>query len=513
MILALLACTGAPEETKALSAARLARRTSLDLRGVVPSPEELDAVEADPEALAGLRREWMADPRFEDRLVQVLQERWYTRVDTFDITSYDYGLSEDQSYEFARAVGEEPLRLVARVVAEDQPWSEIVTADWTMSDAILADLWPIDRDAGDGWQVARYTDGRPAAGVLATNGLWWRYTTNTSNMNRGRAAAIARLLLCEDVLGRPVDVSFAGSTILDPAEAARTEPACLSCHASLDPIAASLFGFWWLNMYSTVEETWYHPEREQLYEELGVEPAWYGTPIDGLSDLGWYVAQDPRFYRCAVESLAEGYWRRTPDIADFDTVEALRADFVADQARPQALLEAILASDEYAVATSEDPDVRTARMLTPDQLASAVEDLTGFTWTDGGIPVLDEDTVGYRLLAGGVDGSSSFAPQRDPGLTWSLVVERLAQGAGDFAAQDLGNGLLADVEPGFEPGDAAFATAVRGLHRRLYSERATDAWVTDIGALFAEVEAADGEEAAWAAVVATMLRDPAFVLE
>ena len=145
MILALLACTGAPEETKALSAARLARRTSLDLRGVVPSPEELDAVEADPEALAGLRREWMADPRFEDRLVQVLQERWYTRVDTFDITSYDYGLSEDQSYEFARAVGEEPLRLVARVVAEDQPWSEIVTADWTMSDAILADLWPIDQ--------------------------------------------------------------------------------------------------------------------------------------------------------------------------------------------------------------------------------------------------------------------------------------------------------------------------------------------------------------------------------
>ena len=61
--------------------------------------------------------------------------------------------------------------------------------------------------------------------------------------------------------------------------------------------------------------------------------------------------------------------------------------------------------------------------------------------------------------------------------------------------------------------DAAFATAVRDLHRRLYSERATDAWVTDIDALFAEVEAADGEEAAWAAVVATMLRDPAFVLE
>ena len=55
---------------------------------------------------------------------------------------------------------------------------------------------------------ARYTDGRPAAGVLATNGLWWRYTTTDSNMNRTRAAAISRLLLCEDFMARPV--SFAG---------------------------------------------------------------------------------------------------------------------------------------------------------------------------------------------------------------------------------------------------------------------------------------------------------------
>lgn len=509
----LLACAPEPEVSDRLDPVLLARRTSLDLRGILPSEAELDAVEADPDALTGLRREWMGDPHFEDRLVQLLQERWYTRTDTFDITWYDYGLDEDQAYEFARAVGEEPLRLIARVVSEDQPWSEVVTADWTMTDAILAEHWPVET-AGEGWQPATYTDGRPAAGVLATNGLWWRYTTNTSNMNRGRSAAISRLLLCEDVLSRPVDVSFAGATITDPEAAARTEPACLSCHASLDPVAASLFGFWWLNMYSTVEETRYHPEREQLYEDLGVEPGWYGEPIEGLSELGWAVAQDPRFYRCAVESFAEGYWRRSPGVDDFDTIEAFRADFVADGARPQALIEAILDSDEYALATSDDPAVRTTRMLTPDQLASAVEDLTGFTWTEAGVPLLDEDTHGFRLLAGGVDGSSAFSPQREPGLTWTLVIERLAQGAGDYSAQNLGSsGPLADVAPGSVPGDADFDAALESLHRRMYGTRATKAWTADISALWEEVDANDGEQAAWASVIAVMLRDPAFVLE
>ena len=43
-----------------------------------------------------------------------------------------------------------------------------------------------------GWQVSRYTDGRPAAGVLSTNGLWWRYYSTVSNLNRSRAAAISR---------------------------------------------------------------------------------------------------------------------------------------------------------------------------------------------------------------------------------------------------------------------------------------------------------------------------------
>ena len=44
-------------------------------------------------------------------------------------------------------------------------------------------------EGGSGWQEAPYTDGRPAAGVLATNGLWMRYYTSQSNANRSLAGS------------------------------------------------------------------------------------------------------------------------------------------------------------------------------------------------------------------------------------------------------------------------------------------------------------------------------------
>ncbi|MFZ5479126.1 MAG: hypothetical protein ACOZNI_20345 [Myxococcota bacterium] len=513
-MIGILACAEPPAPAAVdplvdLDAPRLARRMSLDLRGVLPSAEELDAVEADPGALAGLRDAWLDDPRLGDRVVALLHERWRTRVDRFDIPYYDYGFSLEEEPAYVRSVGEEPLRLVARVVTEDRSWSEVVTADWTVADETLAGIWPLAYPEGaTGWQEARYTDGRPAAGVLATNGLWWRYTTNTSNMNRARAAAISDLLLCEDILARPV--SFSAAELGDPATAVRTEPACLACHAGVDPLAASLFGFWWQTMYSVVEQTTYHPEREGLAEqELGVSPAYFGTPIEGLSELGWAVASDPRLYSCAVETFAAGLWRREVALDDAARLEALRIVFLDEGARVRPLLAAITDDATYRAGGVRDgaPDdvvarERTRRMLAPEQLASAVEDLTGFRWASQRWDQMTSDRYGYRVLAGGVDGATVYTPQTVPGLTWEVVTRRLAEGAAAHA-----------VEAGAWPTDPDVAVAARDLHWRLYAERADEAWLGEVEGLWLAVEAEAGEDAAWAAVLAASLRDPRFLFE
>lgn len=484
------------------------RRVSFDLRGIPPSEDDLDALKDDPDAWRGLRDGYLQDARLNERLVHIFAERWHTRVDVFDIEVYDYGLPAVLEYQFERAVGEEPLRIMSRVVTEDLPWTEVVLGDWTMAEEVLASVWPLSYPADQtGWAVAEYTDGRPGVGVLATNGLWWRYNTDESNMNRRRAAAISKLLLCEDYLVRPVAFSEANTTSEATADAVHSDPYCLACHASLDPVAASLFGFWWLSLYSEIEETTYHPEREALWEQfLGVEPAWFGTPISGLPDLGVSIARDSRFYTCAVETFAEPLWRRPVTAADGDQLESLRAEFLANDLSGKTLLSALTETAPYR-------DV-TPRMLTHDQLNSTIEALTGFKWTFDGFDQLDSDLPkGHRLLLGGVDGEAIRTPQRTPGFTWALVVKRAAEAAASTVVirelmQDEERIMLLTVTQSDRPGDDAFTQELESLHRRLYSTPADAAWIADIETLWTEVADSNPVTMAWQTVLTVMLRDP-----
>ncbi len=533
LCLLLFACNPAANSASAdpeahlvpLPAPLLLRRLSLDLRGVLPSVAQLDAVEADPDTLATYREQYLTDPRLEDRLVAMLGERWHTRVDAFDIRHYDYKLDDRDEFAFEQAVGEEPLRLMAHVVMTEAPWTEIVTADYTMANEMLADLWPIAYPTdGSGWRQSTYTDGRPAVGVLATNGLWWRYVTSTFNLSRSRVAAASRLLTCYDILERPISFS-ATPALLDEdgtAAAIQGEDACVACHATIEPAASAMFGFVPVVSHNVDEVETYHPEREPLGEPtLGVSSAWYGTPIDGLSELGPAIAADPRFTTCAVETFATALWRRPTEPADDARLEALRVHFVAEELHVRALIREILQGPTWQAggldATADEETVlreRTRRLLSPDQLQSAIEDLTGFRWTENGFDQLQNDERGFRVLAGGVNGVNVLRPQQDPGLTWTVTTERLAQAAASTVVDnDLGGGTprLLTVSGDARPGDAAFDDQIRALTWQLHARRATDAEVGAWAGLWTAVEATDGALSAWKAVLAVMFRDPAFV--
>ncbi len=506
------------EEAVVLPPARLLRRLSLDLRGVLPAQTELDLVEANPDEVWTWRDAYLSDPRLEDRLVHLLAERWHTRIDDYLVDIDEYTVfSDDPDTEYAveRAIGEEPLRLIARIVVEDRPWTEVVTADHTQANDLLAQIWPLDH-TGEGWSEATYTDGRPAAGVLSTNGLWWRYYSTRSNLNRARVAALTRLLICEDYAARVItfsdDETLASAGDLETA--LKTSPYCLGCHSAIDPIAATLMGFWPANPYQVDEIDTYHPEREALAQSmLGVTPAWYGDPVYGLNELGEHIAADSRYLPCAAETFASLLWRRESTLADFGEVQRLTKDFEANGARIKPLLAAITQTQSYQASQGEHDNGR--RLLSPGQLASAVEDLTGFRWTFAGYDQLDNDTIGYRNLAGGVDGIAVTRAQDAPSLTWLLTVQRLSEAAaghavsGDLVTGD-GPGLLSLVDSTTTPSDEAFTAQISALHWRMYGTRADEAWLTAITELWEIVHASEGSQTAWTALVSAMIRDPSF---
>lgn len=502
---------------------RLARRMSLDLRGVLPSADELDQVEADPGALAALRDAWMEDPHFEERLVQLFGERWHTQVDEFLITVEEFPeLAADSAneYPWERAVGQEPLRLMARVAAEDRPWSEIVTSDTTMADEYLGASWPVDYpDGATGWREVRYTDGRPAAGVLATNGLWFRYFTTFTNYNRMRVSALTRLLLCTDYLSRPV--TFNGAIRLSDAAGQNpltVIPYCQGCHSAIDPIAASFFGFWTPQQYNGTENVTYHGERELLGADLlDVTPAWYGSEVHGLADLGAHIGADPRFARCTATSVTEMYLRREVVLDDFERVEAARQALVEGGTLKPAI-RTVLDSAPYRAASAEGDgvDENSARLVDLTLLSSMLADIAGFRWSYAGFDQLDNDTWGYRILGGGVDGLYVTRPDRLPGLTWTLVTARVAEVASLAAVErDLGGApppapLIAGYVQGDDGQSASFAAAARAARWRLLARRATDEELAEDGALFDAVGQGDAQ-VGWAAVLQALFRDPDFL--
>ena len=373
-----------------------------------------------------------------------------------------------------------------------------------------------------------YTDGRPAGGVLMTSGLWLRYHTTLFNYNRGRAAVMAKLLLCYDFLARPVMFAAVTDNSSDGLEEAITSnPGCIACHASLDPLAATLFGFWPFEDKDGLELITYHPEREDYaYDYTGREPGYFGTAVDGPAQLGPMMAADPRFDMCVARRTAERMWGRLTTEDDFADVAALRDALRDGDLQYKALLRAIIATDEYragslsSTATDEQLDaLHPLRVFTPLTFASTVEELTGYRWEYDGWDEMDSDNTGYRVLFGGADGDVVKATALEPSLSRTLVNRRLAQSAGysvaaaDIAADRASRRLIGTVTDGddfLDPTTDAFRSELEALHLRLFAIPATDAQIEDETALFNEVLAESDATQAWGSLVSVLLRDPDF---
>ena len=498
----------------------LLRRLSLDLRGLLPSLAELDRLETEP--LDVFIDEFLVHPQHEEQLRSLFAEWFLTRVDKFNVDHRDYRVPESQAFDFVQAVGEEPLRLMASVGASDTPWTEIITADYTMANELLLSIWPLESlEEGEGWRKARYTDGRPAGGMLMSNGLWWRYYTTPNNFSRTRAMALTDLFICENYLERPI--KFEAPSLLERDslnEVIRNNAACAGCHSTLDPIAASLFGFWWFDLYDTAEMTSYHPEREQLGRYfLGQEPAWFGTPMQSPAELPLFMAADPRFTSCTVERMAELFWRRDVSITDFSELLHRKYDFIDADLRLSGLIRSLLESPSYRVGSSSsgDPDLMTRRLLSVDQISKSVEQLTGYRWKEDGADVFENDKVGYRILAGGVDGIQSTQSARLPSISRQLTIKRLAQYASSYvvakeSVQEPSERLLfQDIDfVHISPDDPEFDQTVQRLHRLFHSQNPTEERLALDAQMWQGIVAQSDAEQAWASLISVLIRDPAF---
>lgn len=533
LILLALSCTPEPADTSgnalsppAMEIYRLAGRVALDLIGRRPTAAELDALEADPSSMDAQIAIWLAEPGFQERVVSLYADVFRSRPDHYVVGADGDAEFADATYSanFMRSVGEEPLRVIGRVAHEDLPWTSIVTADWSMGNDYLLRHFPMEADnaADTGWRKVHYLDGRPAVGVLSTNGMWWRYTSTGDNRNRGRAAAIGRILLCDSRYEQPVDFN-SGDPSLPSLERLSADPTCVGCHSTLEPLASTLYGFWRKHPESYTEALRYYPSRERDWEAYtGTPPGFYGADVDSLHDLGPAIANDARFVNCAIEQAWGFFLGRPPGIEDSAALTADREAFIAGGLTYRSLVATVIANPLYRSDDDAWPGTTAPRRLEPDLLASAVEALTGYRWeVEGGVDAMVNDDYGFRILNGGVDGILVTDAPVSASATVALVQERLAEAASDYAvtqesAQDAGSRTLlrevADlsVSPSDTDARAQLAALVRRIHGRKVA--ADSEHVTELLELYRDLETASGSSPkAWAHVTSALLRHPDFV--
>ena len=499
-----------PGSTPAEPLALLAR-LSLDLRGTRPTLAEVDAVRADPGALDDLVEEFLADPRFTDRVMWTWNDAIHTAA-----WAGQYNRFGELPPEQQRALGQEPLRMVAAIAAEDRPFTDLVTEDRVQVNTALADLWgisPPEAPGDDGWGWAPLPDGRPMAGALSGNALWLRYSPDELSRNRVRANAVARIFLCADFLDREGSFEFDldPEALTDIEDAVATQGECLACHASLDPLASFFGGFTWKS--EVMDRETYVTFSPHFADRAAARqaPAYYGVPATDLADLGDLVAQDPRFTRCGVERFYTGLVGQAPDPA---TRATLVQAWVGDGRVVRPLVADIVATDAYRDAAP--------RVLTPEQLSTALIDLLDAPPPDPGAPLEDGLTAlqwaaDHRVLGGGTDDVTVLTRNRTPGLGLHVLQAWAAREAiPDALTRDVARPLddrrLVLTDPGAD--EATVRAALARLHARFLSQP-VEADGAEIDRLFSLWQAAGGDAdpvAAWGTATEALARHPAMVL-
>lgn len=458
------------------------RKASLNLLGKLPAPEQLQALQTGGEgALSTALDELFVQDAFYTRLKEIYNDRLLTdrftgyngyAINLLNETSFPnavddtYNLiSEEERAKINRAVAREPLELVAHVVKNDRPFTEILTAQYTVMNPFSAKMYNADAAFADAsnegeWVESniRYYDENgglfayPTAGVLTSPMFLNRFETTPTNRNRHRARVVFDMFLATDILAigdRPLD-PVASARFANPT---REDPSCNACHKVIDPVAGAF------QKFDDYDQERYRPDREWHAEMF---PPGYGSDemtLDqypfALNWLGERIAKDPRFVRATVQQIFTAVtgqkplaYPADPDAADFSSqLKAWEAQdqffrstgeaFVGTAAtyNLKSVFKSVVLSPYFrgANATAKlSPEravelgaIGTGLLESPEVLARKISAVVGFPWSRG----YDKNEwllTDYKILYGGIDSDTVVDRLRTPNGVMATVQWRMA---------------------------------------------------------------------------------------
>lgn len=409
------------------------------------------------------------------------------------------------------AVAREPLELIAHVIANDLPFAEVLTADYTVTNAFGARSYGVSSEFDDAADPEAFAPvrlpGVPHAGLL-TSTMWLnRFPTTDTNRNRHRAATIFDLFLATDVtsLGaRPIDPSD-----LEGFNPTRSDPQCTVCHATIDSIAGLMQNWDARGRYRPPAEGW-HPS--MFPPGFGASLLAHGERLTAASWLGQQIANDPRFAIATIHTMFQALVGQAPlrepddssrpgyddELIAFEAQAAFFAEvaqaFVESGHDFKTVVRELVASEYFrAVDFASELDDQRARQLhnvaiprflTPERLNRKLQAVTGYPWRYRAGHQDHLSVQQYGLFYGGIDSDTVTTRILEPGGIMMSVADLMANDVAclntmrDFAKPAPERKLFPLVELGHIPQDddgrpfdlsvSAIRQNIRYLHEHLF---------------------------------------------
>lgn len=506
------------------------RKASIALVGRLPTPAEIDQVVTGGEgALGTLLLEMMKEQAFLDRIKEIFNDLYltdrYTAYSSYAVNllnttqfpnadAYFDALPAADQAKVNRALSREPLELVAHVVKHDKPFTEVVTAKYTVMNPFSAKIYnasltfqnPNDESDFKEGQIVAQGEGPIAHAGVLTSPMWLnRFPTTPTNRNRHRSRMIFKFFLATDILRvaeRPLDPT-AATAVPNPT---MNDASCNVCHRMIDPIAGAF------QKYDDNDQEKYEP-KNTWYNDM--VPAGFGGETMQTTDtdkalpwLGQRIVEDPRFSLSVVYTMFTALtgqepleYPRDPDsptlkqelnawTAQDAMFRRIADDFVKEGFNLKRVVAQIVLSPYFRAKNTkgEVDDARraelagvgTGRLIIPEVLGRKIRAVTGLPWGKG-VGYAKTDYLGsdYRILYGGIDSDDVTKRLGTPNgvmanVGWRMANEVACQTtAWDLSLDDVSKRFLfpyVEVTDTPDTGADAIKKNIQYLHAHVLGE-------------------------------------------
>jgi hypothetical protein len=247
------------------------------------------------------------------------------------------------------------------ILREDRSVMDLLTADWTYVDEVLAKHYGIPNVLGTRFRRVAVTDPQRHgllghSSVLTLTSL----ATRTSPVKRGEW--VMEVLIGSPPPPPPPSVPPLAENVLNERpksvrermEQHRANPACSSCHRLIDPIGLALENFDAIGQWRINDAGLAIDPASQMYD---------GTRLDGPVALRQAILErSEAFITNFAENLLAYGLGRTLDYRDMPTVRAIVRDAGRDSNRISAFVRAVVHSAPFQMREAEVTLVDAARL-------------------------------------------------------------------------------------------------------------------------------------------------------